>query len=59
MLGYVEDIMDNFESPLKIQSVGCLPYTLHHPKRSNKPKPKLPITCQVNCLQREQHFFSH
>ena len=58
-LGYVEDLVDILESPPEIQSVGCLPYTIHHPKRSYKPGSKLPSTCQVNCLQAEQHFFSH
>ena len=58
-LGDVEDIMDIFESPPEIQSVGCLPNTLQHPERSNKPSPKLPSTCQVKHLRREQHFFSH
>ena len=58
-LGYVEDIVDILESPPEIQPVGCLLYTFHHPKRSHKPSPKLPSTCQVKCLRREQHFFSH
>ena len=58
-LGYVEDIMDIFESPLEIQSVGCLPYTFHHPERSNKPSHKLYSTSQVKCLRRKQHLFSH
>ena len=58
-LGYMEDIMDICESPPEIQSVGYLPYTLHHPKRSNKPSPKLPSTCQVKCLRGNQHFFAH
>ena len=58
-LGDVEDIMDIFESPPEIQSVSCLPNSLHHPERSNKPCPKLPSTSQVKCLRREQHFFSH
>ena len=58
-LGDVEDIVNIFESPPEIQSVGCLPNTLQHPERSYKPSPKLPSTCQVKCLRREQHFFSH
>ena len=52
-LGYVEDNMNILESPPEIQSVGCLPYTLHHPERSNKPGPMLPSTCQVKYLRRE------
>ena len=31
----------------------------YHPERSNKPSPKLFSTSQVNCLRREQHFFSY
>ena len=58
-LRYLEGIVDIFESPPEIQSVGCHPYTLHHPKRSYKPSSKLPSTRQVKCLRREQHFFSH
>ena len=55
----VEDIIDIFESPSEIQSVGNLPNMLQHPERSYKPSPKLPSICKVKCLRREQHFFSH
>ena len=58
-LGCVEDIMDTSESPPQIQSVGCLPYTFHHPERSNKPSPKLLSTSQVKCPQRNQHLLSY
>ena len=58
-LGDVEDIVNIFESPPEIQSVGCLPNMLQNPKRTYKPSPKLPSTCQVKCLRREQHFFSY
>ena len=58
-LGDVEDIVNIFESPPEIQSVGCLPNTLQHPERTYKPSSKLPSTCQVKCLRREQHLFSH
>ena len=58
-LGDVEDIVNIFESPPEIQSVGCLPNTLQNPERTYKPSPKLPSICQVKCLRREQHFFSH
>ena len=44
MLGDMEDIMDIFESPPEIQSASCLPDSLYHPERSNKPSPKLPST---------------
>ena len=52
-LGYIEGIVDILESPPEIQSVGCLPYALHHPERSYKPSPKLPSTCQVKRLRKE------
>ena len=55
----VEDIMDIFESPPEIQPVGSLPNTLQHPERTYKSSLKLPSPSQVNCLRREQHFFSH
>ena len=58
-LGDMEDIMDIFESPPENHSVGCLPNTLQHPERSNKPSPKLPSSSQVKCFRREQHFFSY
>ena len=58
-LGDVEDIMDIFESPPKIKSISCLPESLHYPERFNKSSPKLLSTCQVKCLRREQHLFSH
>ena len=58
-LGDVEDIVNIFESPPEIQSVGCLPNTLQHPERTYKSSLKLPSTCQVKCLRREQHFFYH
>ena len=58
-LGDVEDIVNIFKSPPEIQSTNSLPYTLQHPKRSNKPRPKLLSPSQVECLRREQHFFSH
>ena len=58
-LGDVEDIVNILESPSEIQPVGSLPNMLQHPKRSYKPRPKLPSPSQVKCLRREQHFFSH
>ena len=58
-LGYVEDIVDILKSPPEIHSVDCLPNTLQYPERSYKPSSKIPSTCQVKCLRREQHFFSH
>ena len=58
-LGDVEDFVDIFESPSEIQSVSCLPNSLHHPERSNKSSSKFLSTSQVKRLQREQHFLSH
>ena len=58
-LGDVEHIVNIFESPPEIQSVGSLPNTLQHPKRTYKPSPKLPSPSQVKCFLKEQHFFSH
>ena len=55
----MEDIVDIFESTPEIQPVGYLPNSLQNPERSNKLSPKFPITCQVKCLHREQHVFSH
>ena len=52
-LGYMEDIMNIFESPPEIQSVGCLPYTLYNPESCYKPSSNLPSTCQAKCLRRE------
>ena len=52
-LGDVEDIVNIFESPPEIQSVGSLPHSLQHPERSNKPRPKLPSPSQVKCFRRE------
>ena len=57
-LGDVEDIVNIFESPPEIQSVGSLPHSLPYPERSNKPRLKLPSPSQVKCIQRQQHFFS-
>ena len=59
MLAKLGDVEDIFESPPEIQSVSCLTDSLYHPERSHKSSPKLPSTCQVKCLRREQHFFSH
>ena len=58
-LGDVKDIMDIFESFPEIQSVSCLPNSLQHPERANKPIPELPSTCQVKCFRREQNLFSY
>ena len=58
-LGDIEDIVNIFESPPEIQSVGSLSNSLQHPERSNKPSSKLPSPSQVKGLRREQHFFSH
>ena len=58
-LGDVKDIVNIFESPPEIQSVGCLPNTLQHLERTYKPSPKFPSSCQVKCLRRKQQFFSH
>ena len=55
----VEDIVNTFESPPKIQPVGSFPNSLQHPERTYKPSPELPSPSQVKCLRREQHFFSH
>ena len=55
----MENIVNIFESPPEIQSVGCLPNMLQHPEKTNKLSPKLPSSSQVKCFQREQHFFSH
>ena len=37
-LGDMEDIVNILEHAPEVQSVGCLPYVLHHPERSYKPK---------------------
>ena len=41
-LGHIEDIVNALESSLEIQSVDSLPYSLHHPERSYKPRTELP-----------------
>ena len=58
-LGNMENIVNTFEFPLKIQSVSSLPNTFQHPERTYKPSPKLPSPSQVKFLRREQHFFSY
>ena len=52
-LGHVEDIVDILEPTPEVQSVGCLPYALHHPERSYKPSSELPSACQIKGLRRE------
>ena len=39
--------MDILEPTPEVQSVGCLPYALHHPKRYYKPSSKLPSAYQM------------
>ena len=58
-LGHVEDIVDTYEPTPEVQSVGCLPFVLHHPERSYKPSSELPSACQIKGLCSERHFFSH
>ena len=52
-LGDMEDIVNILEPAPEVQSVGCLPYALHHPERSYKPSSELPSTCQMKGLRRE------
>ena len=50
-LGHVENIVDILEFTPEVQSVGYLPYALHHPERSYKPISELPSACQIKVLQ--------
>ena len=52
-LGDMEHIVNILEPTPEVQSVGCLPYALHHPERSYKPSPDLPSTFQIKGLRRE------
>ena len=52
-LEHVEDIVDILEPTPEVQSVGCVPYALHHPERSYKPSFELPNACQMKGLRRE------
>ena len=52
-LGHMEDIMDILESTPEVQSVGCLPYALHHPERSYKPTSELPSASHMKSLRGE------
>ena len=58
-LGHMEDIVNALEPSPEVQSVGSLPYALHHPERSYKPSSELPSAIQMKSLRGEQHFFSH
>ena len=52
-LGDIEDIVNILEPAPEVQSVGCLPYALHHHERSLKPSSELPSTCHTKGCQRE------
>ena len=49
-LGDIEDIVNILEPAPEVQSIGCLPYALHHPERFQKPSFKLPSACQMKGL---------
>ena len=44
-LGHMEDIVNILETSPEVQSIGYIPYALHHLERSHKPSSELPNAC--------------
>ena len=55
-LGHMEDIIAILESTPEVQSVGHLPYALHHPERYYKPSSASWCLPNEGCLKRVALF---